>query len=185
MDYLIYYPFIDEGDPDIQVMDNTETISRYTDGKGVQIMAVSVAQRTGGATFRITYTNQDGVAGRITPIITQNSSLANGGIVTSNSSNTIGALLYCPLQAGDTGVRSIQSVQMLTNDSGLFTLVLVKPLATYCINNILRPYHTNTVFDRGFSLPRIYPDAYLNFVRQSNATYTTTSVYCEMIFCYT
>lgn len=184
MDYLLYYPFVDEGETEPQIMDNTETISRYTDGVGVQIMAVSVAQRTGGATFQITYTNQDGVSGRVTPVITQNNSLANGGIVTATSSNTITAMLYCPLQAGDTGVRSIQSVQMLTNDSGLFTLVLVKPLANFCIRNILRPYNVDMLFNRAFNPPRIYNDAYLNFARQSNATYTTTSMYAELIFCY-
>lgn len=47
MDYLMYYPLIDEGTTDEQFMINTTPLTRYTDGAGVQIMAVSVAGRTG------------------------------------------------------------------------------------------------------------------------------------------
>ena len=50
-DYLLFYPFVDEGSTDEQLMDNTTTLPRYTDGEGVQVMAVSVAGRTGGVWF--------------------------------------------------------------------------------------------------------------------------------------
>ena len=43
MDYLMYYPLIDEGTTDEQFMVNNATLPRYTDGDGVQRMAVSVA----------------------------------------------------------------------------------------------------------------------------------------------
>ena len=46
-DYLLYYPFVDTGTNDEQLMDNTLTLPRYTDGKGVQMMAVSVASNSG------------------------------------------------------------------------------------------------------------------------------------------
>ena len=63
-DYLLYYPSIDDSVLDTQVLDNTVTLPRYTDGKGVQVIAVTVAGRTGGQDFYFTYTNSDGVAGR-------------------------------------------------------------------------------------------------------------------------
>ena len=43
MDYLMYYPLIDEGTTDEQFMINTATLPRYETGDGVQMMAVSVA----------------------------------------------------------------------------------------------------------------------------------------------
>ena len=64
MDYLMYYPLIDEGTTDEQFMDNTNTLTRYTDGEGVQVMAISVAGRTGGQSFFINYTNPDIVTGK-------------------------------------------------------------------------------------------------------------------------
>ena len=63
LDYLFYYPFIDEGSTDEQLLDNTQSLTRYADGEGVQVMAVSVAGRTGGQTFQFSCTNSGGVAG--------------------------------------------------------------------------------------------------------------------------
>ena len=40
-DYLLYYPTIVDGNTDPQVMNNTVTLPRYTDGKGVMMMAVT------------------------------------------------------------------------------------------------------------------------------------------------
>ena len=48
-------------------------------------MAVSVAGRTGNARFRVSYTNQDGVSGRVTPIHITTTAPANGSIVTSQT----------------------------------------------------------------------------------------------------
>ena len=50
-DYLLYYPSCDDSTTDPQTMDNSVTLPRYTDGKGVQMLAVSVAGRTGGQQF--------------------------------------------------------------------------------------------------------------------------------------
>jgi len=82
-DYLMYYPLVDDGTTDEQVMDNTATLTRYTDGDGVQVMAVSVAGRTGGQDFFINYTNSEGIAGRISKTVRQNNSAALGVVVTS------------------------------------------------------------------------------------------------------
>ena len=68
LDYLLYYPFVDGDDTDVQAMDNTVTLPRYTDGAGVQMMAVCVAPTTGGGSFTVTYINQDGVE-KTTPLM--------------------------------------------------------------------------------------------------------------------
>lgn len=178
-DYLMYYPLIDEGTTDEQVMDNTQTLPRYTDGKGVQVVAVSVAGRTGGQSFFITYTNQDGVAGRTSQTVKENSSAALGVVVTSATAAYANTCLFIPLQDGDTGVRSIESVTMLGTDVGLFSLILVKPLA----NNIL--LDINAVSDRDYlvetgNLIEIKPDAFLNMFCIPNGTLAATGILAEM-----
>lgn len=169
-DYLMFYPFIDEGSTDEQPLTNSVTLPRYTDGKGVQVMAVSVAGRTGGQTFRFTYTNSDGVAGRISQTVLQNTATAIGTIVTSNNA-TLGACgPFIGLQDGDSGVRSIESVQMISGpDVGLFTLVMVKPLQTVQLYEQTAPAEKDAFRDQ-LEAPRIYDDAYLNFICMPNAS---------------
>jgi hypothetical protein len=45
-DFLLYYPSVDDSVLDVQTLDNTVTLPRYQDGKGVQVIAVTVAGRT-------------------------------------------------------------------------------------------------------------------------------------------
>lgn len=71
-DFLLYYPTIDDGVTDPQVMTNNVTLPRYTTGAGVQMMAVTISARTGGQSFTVSYTNQDGVAGRTSEASVQN-----------------------------------------------------------------------------------------------------------------
>lgn len=166
LDYLYYYPFIDEGTVDDQTLDNTTTpMTRYTDGAGVQIMAVSVAGRTGGQTFNVSYTNQDGVSGRTTTTVIQNTGAVNGTIITSDGALASSAGPFLPLQEGDTGVRSIDTVRMVSGtDVGLFTLVLVKPLLQTQIRGIDAPVETDPFLHKGFTLPVIKDDAFLGLI---------------------
>lgn len=64
-DYLLYYPLIDMDVTDTQAFDNTVPITRYTDGEGVKAFLVATNPYVGGQLFRITYTNQNGEAGRV------------------------------------------------------------------------------------------------------------------------
>lgn len=162
-DYLIYYPSCDDSTTDPQVMDNTVTLPRYTDGKGVQMLAVSVAARTGGQSFYVTYTNSDGVAGRTSQTVVQTLSSVNGQVQCGSTSSAISSTPFIGLQSGDTGVRSIQSVTMLGLDTGLFSLILVKPIATTIIKEQATYYEKDFYLQDGI-LPRIYDDAFLNFV---------------------
>jgi hypothetical protein len=167
LDYLLFYPFIDMGTADEQSMINVQTLTRYDDGDGVQMMAVLVAPHgLVGDTFFVTYTNQDGVGGRVTPLHTMTTAVAvNGTILTTQ---TAGAGRFGPfmtLQAGDTGVRSIEAVQCTAGtDVGLFTMVLVRPLAEWTIRGIDAPTEKDFVLDSGVKVPAIVDDAYLNIV---------------------
>lgn len=163
LDYLMFYPFIDEGTTDEQALTTGIALPRYPTGAGVQMMAVSVAGRTGGQSFFVTYTNQDGTAGRISQTVIQNSVSVNGSIVTSDRAVNAARGPFIPLQVGDTGVRSIQSVTMLGADVGLFTLVLVKPLGQMSIRGIDAPVEVDYFKDFG-QCPVVVDDAYLNFI---------------------
>ena len=162
-DYLMFYPFIDEGNTEEQFMVNSTSLSRYTDGKGVQMMPVITNAGTGGQQFFVNYTNSDGVSGRISQTVTQNTSTAIGTIMGSNTTVVNASNPFIGLQSGDSGVRSIESVTMLGPDTGLFALVLVKPLVQTCFREITVPY------EKDFLVPttdvvKIYDDAFLSFL---------------------
>lgn len=164
-DYLLYYPTIDDSETALQEMDNTLTLPRYTDGKGVQMMAITTGARTGGQTFTVTYTNSDGVAGRVTPIMQQNTSSILGTVTTSalTPTNLGTGGPFITLQAGDTGVRSIEAVQMNGIDTGFFTLILVKPLAETFLRTNNAPVEIDHLIHHA-QLPRIYDDAFLGYI---------------------
>lgn len=175
-DYLLYYPSIDDSNLDEQLMDNTVTLPRYTDGEGVQAIAVSVAGRTGGSSFYFTYTNQDGVSGRVSQTVVENSAAALGTIVTSSTATLNGSgNPFIGLQDGDTGIRSIDSVVMLSADVGLFTLILVKPLGTSVIREITAPAEKDYFLESG-TIPQIYDDAYLSFLCLPQGTLAATAL---------
>jgi len=186
MDYLLYYPSIDESTTDPQVMDNTLTLPRYTDGKGVQVMAVTLASRTGGSTFQFSYTNQDGVSGRTSQVARLNAYTSVGNIATCDIAQANQHTTFIGLQSGDYGVRSIDSVTMLTPDVGLFALVLVKPLMEYnAISNTI-VVNSSTIIgahteidlirEKG-GLVEIKDDAFLGFICLPQTTSLNTTLF--------
>lgn len=172
LDYLGFYGFIDESVLDEQPLDNTQGLPRYADGRGVQLMPVVVAGHTGGQTFTVSYTNQDGVAGRVTPAVTMTTQIVNGTILHSQGAGAAYANNgpFLPLQIGDSGVRSVESVQIGgIGDVGLFALVMVKPLATFSLFGIDAATEVDYLTDMA-ALPEILDDAYLNLIALPNAT---------------
>lgn len=182
LDYLLYYPFIDESlDAEEQLMDNSVTLPRHTDGKGVQIMAVVVAGHATGLTqsFVCSYTNSDGVSGRVTEPVFLNNQFINGTIITS--ANAIAGCVgpFLPLQSGDSGVRSIESLTMTGSDVGLMTLVLVKPLAQLSLIGIDAPIEIDYLKD--FSgLPEIQDNAYINLICCPVGSLAATALHGEI-----
>lgn len=182
MDYLLYYPSIDDGTLDEQIMDNTITLPRYTDGKGVQMMAVTTGVRTGGQTFQVKYTNSEGVTGRLSSVCTQSAAAFIGSITNSDRAIANSANWMIPLQGGDTGVRAIESVSMISGtDVGLFSIILVKPLAQTCFREggISTAGTTAIPYEKDFLIPttdvvQIQDNAFLNFVVLPQASLATT-----------
>lgn len=169
LDYIGFYGFIDESVLDEQFLDNATPLPRHTDGAGVQLMPVVVAGQTGGQPFTVSYTNQDGVAGRVTGSVRMSTQANNGTILCSQNGGATypHAGPFLPLQGSDSGVRSVESVTIGgTGDVGLFALVLVKPLAGIGVFEITAASETDFLLDTA-TLPVIEDDAYLNFIAMS------------------
>ena len=179
MDYIGFYGFIDESILTEQFLDNTTPLPRYADGVGVQIMPVVVAAHTSNTqTFTVNYTNQDGVAGRVTNEARMSFQTVNGTIL--HSQQTSGAFVnngpFLSLQGNDSGVRSIESVTIGgVGDVGLFALVLVKPIASISLYEITAASETDYLVDAS-SLPIIEDDAYLNFIALPNASLSSAPI---------
>lgn len=127
-DLLLYYPFVDtDAVGEEQTMTNTVALPRYTGGRVIAV-AQSAASTSGQFTF--TYTNQDGVAGRVSQNHFTIAVAGGGQVVAASVLNATSYLPYCNLQAGDSGVRSIESVTFTAAGGGLMALVIVAPLLT-------------------------------------------------------
>ena len=127
-DYLMYYPFIDtDAIGEQQDMIQTVTLPRY-ETEGGQIMCVAQSAASTVGTFTISYTNQDGVAGRTTQATFTKAVSGGGVIVTSNTSAVAGSLPFVNLQAGDKSARSVESVTFSAAGGGLMAIVIVRPI---------------------------------------------------------
>jgi hypothetical protein len=124
-DYLMYYPFVDtDAVGEEQTMDNTKTLPRYPAG---QVIAVAQSASSAIGEFTINYTNQDGVAGRVSQV-NRTFIVGGGGQVVNSLLTGASYNSFINLQAGDTGVKSIESCTMTGSGGGLMSLVIVKPL---------------------------------------------------------
>lgn len=172
-DYLLYYPSVDETVLGEANLTNSVTLPRYEDGLGVFPMAINVAPSGGLLRFTIKYTNSDGVSGRVSSTMAGTSSTTLGDIKTSGTTAQATGP-FITLQDGDKGVRSIESVTITTDDVGLFSLVLVRPLA------VLNIFETTAVVEKDFyadmpSMPIIKDDAYLNFLLVGQGSFSTAN----------
>lgn len=192
MDYLLYYPFIDlDAVAEEQTMTNVNVLDRYTDGKGVMMMLVAQSATAGSGSFTVNYTNQDGTAGRVTPTTYCVAAQPSGALVNATGAAT-GVHPFIPLQEGDTGVRSIQSVTMVGANGGLGCLVLVKPLQwTYVREECRRPT-SSPAEDFGDAAeverirmlsgtPQIQDGAVLGFIGRTSAGSIASSILVGMI----
>jgi len=163
LDYLLYYPFIDGDSTDEQFLDNTLTLPRYADGRGVKAMLVAQGTYTGNAFFRINYTNQDGVSGRISERCLTNTWGGSSCVVTSGvAANQFG--WHIPLVNGDTGIRSIESITFEVPNGGILALVLVADLGTFQIKEAKTPSEKDFLVDQGLGMPVVQDGAYIGFI---------------------
>lgn len=84
------------------------------DYKGTELWVENASALTGSLTVTVTYTNQDGTAGRSTSLI-----IPNGNVTSVNQ---------IPLAAGDTGVQKVESVVGSVATAGTFNILVLRPL---------------------------------------------------------
>lgn len=168
LDYVAYYPFIDQSSTDEQPMDNTPIaagLPRYADGVGLQMMPVLVAPQSGSVntTFSVRY--YDGLTEVDTPIVTCNNSTSNGTILTTAqaTANTCGPFIPMSTSSQTGAIQQINSVTMGVTDIGLFALAIVKPIASFLLREQTAPVEV-CFFKDAPSLPKILDGAYLNLI---------------------
>jgi hypothetical protein len=134
----------------------TAALTRYTSGEGVMAgIVIYTIIGTTATTVTISYTNSAGVSGR-----TSTATTIGGGFYRET-----GLLIPIPLQAGDTGIRSIESVTLAatTGTAGNFGVCLFKPLAMISLESATGAMPLDSVSTGGIigSLCEIHPDACL------------------------
>lgn len=99
----------------------TAALTRNTSGVGVMIgLTIYTAVGTTATTVTVSYTNTADQAGRISPAV----------VFGSVGFNLANRMIQIPLAAGDTGVKSVQSVSLAasTATAGAFGVTLYRPI---------------------------------------------------------
>jgi hypothetical protein len=130
-DLVGYYPLIDGDSTDPQDMDNALTLPRYTDGEGLQLVMVNhVAPAVQGGTMLLDYTDSQGVGRTVTRNVgTTGINTVCSGVAASAA--TVTGPLTMSLDAGVTGIRSVNRVTYTVPPGGLHCLYVIKPLAKF------------------------------------------------------
>ena len=183
VDVLGYYPLTTTTVITAQTLVNTLTLPRYTDGAGVRAYIVAVGTMGAGTpNLTISYTNQAGVAGRTMPVTVSAVTTAVQSHIIHSDPSAGKYFPFLPLQAGDTGIRSIQTVTLsATMTSGSLAIVLCKPLATLPLTTAGVMAERNLMTQLP-ALPRVYDGCNLNMLYfTASATVTATPImgYCE------
>jgi hypothetical protein len=156
-DYVAYVPFVD-----LDMTDEQEVVTidlpRFTDGKGLRVLAVSQGAGSANTNLTMTYINQDGVEKVATT--TLDASQVAGNIITSGQSG-VGGSSYMKFAQGDYGIRKITKVQCSLGVGAICALVIVKPLCSLNFSEVNTPTEIDYLADKGGLIP-IHNDAYLN-----------------------
>ena len=164
-----------------QSFTGTQTLPRYTTGAGLQAFIVpSVVMGAGTPTIQLNYTNAAGTAGRLTP--------ASPSLPIATATSPVGSVIYSgtgagkygpfvPLQAGDTGIRSIQSINLsATMTSGSLVVILCKPILTLPLTTVGVASERDLV-NQLPSMPRIYDGANLQWLQYAGAATPVNTAY--------
>lgn len=180
-DYLGFYPLIDCDDVDVQILDNSLSLTRYQNGEGVRIVLIVQAPMVATAPITITYTNSKGVTGR-TATANLIPGLSIGVCATGSGPGGAASEVspFFPLANGDTGVRAIESIQLAAGAGGFICAALVKPIASMNIYEPGVPVEKMYGFEHQ-NPPEILPGAYLNFLIQRSGN-LAGSLRSELIF---
>lgn len=184
-DLLGYYPLIDGDSVDLQEMDNTQTISRYTTYEGVQMCLVNhVAPQVGTGSVTVNFTDVDDIDRSVTVFVPLVGGIGN----VVNSTNTASSLgsPWVPSVAGCRGVKRVNSVLFDVAPGGLYCLYLVKPLLNMSgltgTTNLLLSKEKQNIIHNAFHTPRIYQGASLGWLHGRTGSSRSTAWFGNMTF---
>jgi len=158
---------------------------RYSDGAGVQAFFVNTnATALGAGTPNLTlpaYTNAAGTGSRVTPSSPSppigKTAASNGHILYSGATGVGKMGPFLPLQAGDTGIQSVQQIQNSTSYvSGEYSVIIAKPILDIPMTTL------GVAGEREFasqlpSFPRVYDGAALYWLLYSGAATPANSAF--------
>lgn len=171
VDLLGFYPVTSVTTTGAQTLNNTVTLPRYTDGAGVQAF-ITPSTVMGAATPNISigYTNSASTVGRATPAtlpIGNTAAAVTSVVYSGTGAGKFGP--FMPLQAGDAGIKSVQSINLSASYvSGVLNLVLCKPLLTLPITT-LGVTAERDLINQLNSGPRVYDGACLAWLMLAGA----------------
>lgn len=147
----------------------TAALTRFTSGEGVMAgLCVWSVIGTTTTTATVSYTNQAGTPGQIS------TATIIGGPIWREA----GRIIPIPLAAGDTGVRSVESVTLAGNTGGAgdFGVCLFKPLAMFAMNDFQGAHVFDAISTGGFigALAEVHPDACLSVFGIGNVSQAVT-----------
>lgn len=153
LDVVGFYTAIDNDSTDLQEMDNTQTLPRYTSGEGLRICAVMTLGASAANTVTIEYTNENDQIKTLTSYIIQGATAAIVSTAENRVSNNAYSLFFS-LSGSDKGVKNIRNVTFAGSAGGFMALLLVKPLAV--INgSVGAPTEKHFIVQHGISMPKI------------------------------
>jgi hypothetical protein len=177
-DLLGYYPLIDGDSTDLQLFDNTLTLPRYTDGRGLQAVLVNHIAPTlsnGGGT--LVYVDDAGAEQSVT---FSTAVVANGQVMSAASLGGDGSALSLPTK----GIQRAVSLQYSTAPGGLACLYIIRPLTSVVAvrdayeaalsTKVLINSHLPIA--NGFHMPQVLDGAHLGFFFCVNGGSRTTAV---------
>jgi hypothetical protein len=126
----------------------TAALSRYTSGEGV-MAAIQIYTQIGATatTITVSYTNQAGTAGRISK-----------AMVFGNTGNReAGVMIPIMLADGDTGVRSVENVNIVatTGTAGSFGIVLFRIKSVFLLPPLSVPLSLDSILGNGMQMEAI------------------------------
>jgi hypothetical protein len=137
----------------------TAALTRHTGGDGVRIgIIIYTLVGTTATTISVRYTNQAGTANRTSTVTAFGAS----------GFREVNRLIQIPLEAGDTGVRSVEGVTLTatTGTAGNFGVCLFKPLMGFSLDSTTGTVPLDAVSTGGMigSMAEFDDDACLTFM---------------------
>ena len=164
-DLLGVYPLLDGDSTDLQELNNTLSLSRYADGKGVQMLIVNhISPSANPATATIGYTDSNDIDRSISVAITPN---GVPKIATAQTTSSVFGFPFVPLASQ--GVKRVNNFQLNTSAGGLFAVYLIKPFVNMCEKSGLNGFgirlatERHLTFQNAFSMPKIEDGAWLGW----------------------